>query len=265
MQGGATLEDVRRQQFEARPAIESKFIFDNKLDTASGRKAYEDKIRSEWEAGKKGLTRAQLDKYPSNPSFYGEMKYPEMQLAYNLMTNASRGLSGDMPAELKSFLSKRNTKISEGSGNSASGFVFSDNGDRVFLSGTGDWNTLAHEAQHMDQHADMNKKGTSSSTYQSGIVGNYNSPFNQMQRFALENRKDPAVKEIFRADNAFDDGHEYMANLAGYWRTSVKQGQSLSDTAFFKKLADKFGKEKAYEMMTQSLMYVIQSPTMEKK
>jgi hypothetical protein len=241
--------EFNRTNEEKRPAITAKELFALGFDTEAGRKTWYQKVEKEWKDGQKGLSRAQKDKYYSSPLWLAREKYPDMANMYEYFDK-----KGDMPVAVKSYLEAKNPKISfRGYMSETKGFVFSDNGDRVFLNHNSDWNTMVHEAEHLQQQADFKKMGLNAPHAQVGMIGNMSKPVAKLMNWTMKNRDDPGVEEVWRASNAHSGSNEWLANLQGFMKTGIPEGKSWSDTAFFKKLSKDVGEKEAMTMLLDAL------------
>ena len=248
-----------RPVYESLPTITGKELAKSPMLTDAGRKQWLDDIQTKYDASLKGMTAKQKDKYFSNALYWAQKNDPKNYSLYQ----AFRG-KGDISDAALSFLDSKNPKVSfTNDGGETMGFVYSGNGDRVFLNGGADFNTLVHETEHLQQQADYRDKGLNSSAAQLGMVGNWDEPNSKLRKWAYDNRNDPAVKEVFRASNAWDSTGEYLANLEGFWKTGIPKGKSWSDTEFYKKLEKDVGKEQAQTMMLDSLATLTRHPSTE--
>lgn len=251
--------DEARKINEKLPTISGKEFLDSKLTTKAERASWYKTIKKEWEAGKKGMTRKEEDSYYSNPEWLARKKYPK---EYTIWSKLNQQEIDGFSDGMIDVLSK-NHKYSfteEGGGHNASGWVYSKNPDRAFLTGSADKKTMAHESEHLEQHEDRKAHGSAASVSQASMVGAYNAPISKLARWTAKNRDDPAVREVFNADNAHDSTPEWLANLSAHWKTSIPSGTSWSDTPFYKKLEKEFGKEEAQKMMHDALLTLTKAP-----
>ena len=244
-------ESAIRISDEKLPTIPAKKIADSPLSELDKRNEWVGRMSKEYEAAKKGKTRAELDKFASNSWYFAKKEYPEEASIYAHFHNSS----SDSPTNTatKSFIDVHGKPVTILGGKyNARGYVYSDKGDRVFLAEDADMNTLVHETEHLRQQADVESMGGKAPHLTA--LGKSSNPISKLFKLTSENRNDPGIKEVFRANNAYNSGGEYLANLQGYMKATMKEGISWSETPFFKTLVKKAGEKEATTMLLDALM-----------
>ena len=247
-----------RPKLEALPVVTGKELVKSGLGNPEGRTLWVDKMKEEFSEKTKGMTRSQLDKYSSNYLFYAKSNYPKEYSMFQFFS-----VNGNLNDAVGSMMDHKNPNISfteDGLGGSANGFIFSQKGDRVFLNARADMKTLVHETEHLEQQKDYQNMKRKAPSAQVGMIGNMGTPIAKLVKLTSELRDDPAIREVFSADNAHDGSDEWLANLSGFLRTGIPEGKNWADTAFFKKISEKVGKEKAQVMLMDALLTLQRAP-----
>lgn len=253
-----TENDEQRKEFESLRKVSAKDVIATGFDSLDKRNEWVAKMDKEFAAATKGMSRAEKDKAWSTNWVYAKDKYPKEAAAF-LFFNNNSDIKGPMPDAVKSYLETYNPDMSFPNAQfNARGWVYNEKDqNRVFLGNSADYNTMVHETEHLRQHRDLENTGHFATVPRG-------SGAKDLRDLTYEMRDDPAIKKVFRATNAHDSSEEWLANLAGFWRTGIPEGKSWSDTPFYKKIVEKVGKEKAHEMLLDSLMRLQRAPYTQK-
>jgi hypothetical protein len=242
----------------------AKDVIATGLATVKGQESYESRWKDEHASKIKGMTPRQKDSFHTKWDTYAAEKDPEKFEMFSRFKSL-----GEMPESVKSYLETHNPDMvfSNKSMPGTKGFVFSDSGDRVFLNRGADYNTMVHEAEHLRQQQDFKKTGKAHDDryYKREMFSSAVTPIRELADVVGKDRGNPAFKEVWRASNAYDGPAEFMSNFVGYMKTSMKEGQSWSDTGLYKELTKKVGEKKAQSMLIDMITTVARDNTKDKK
>lgn len=253
-----------RSVYDKLPKMAARDVIATGLATVEGQASYEARWKAEHASKIKGMTTKQKDSFHTNWDTYAAEKDPEKFEMFSRFKAL-----GEMPESVRSYLEKHNPDIvfSTKPMSGTKGFVFDGSGDRVFLNKGADYNTMVHEAEHLRQQQDFKKTGQAHDArfYKKGLFSTEVTPIRELADVVGKDRSNPAFKEVWRASNAYDGPAEFMANFVGYMKTSMKEGQSWSDTGLYKELTKKVGEKKAQSMLIDMITTVARDNMKEKK
>lgn len=211
-------------------------------------------LRSQYNTAYSKLSPKQKDSFPYF-EYWIQKEHPD---ALGKIVNAIQIEASPMTDRQRTaFGSETQLTVTE-TGAGVNGFIYEDNPDRVFLGRFSDANTMVHEAEHLRQHAyeERTKARSKQAAWwvdtpftSYGTVGNSSRIDRQAIQWLNKNKDEASVKEALRAGNAFDNHHEFMANIAAY-ESSLPEGVSLRESRLAKTLEKQFGKEKTDEIIS---------------
>lgn len=253
--------DSERKRWDDLPKYKIKDILATGFGKLDKRNEWVDKMEVEFNAATKGMTKAQKDKFFSNSWHYAKKHHPTAAASYMYFHNIES--DKDVPVGAKSYLEHHNPDVSFSNAlHNARGWVYTDNGDRMFIAQDGDINTMVHEAEHMRQQKDFkeNKLNANHVNLTSQPLLGAKTPAHKLRLLSQELKDDPGFKEVWRADNAHDSNGEWLANLVAFMKTGIPEGKSWSDTKMFKSLVSKVGEKEAITMLIDAITFTQKEP-----